>query len=89
MKNPYVLTLNYAVHNLGYIYKAMEYCKANKKPLVIFCMEMENDCISQLAYNKRKDVYDVLVIELPMQNMTNNKEVMQDLSALFNSKFID
>ena len=29
-------------------------------------MEMQDDCISQLAYNNSKNIYDVLVIELPM-----------------------
>lgn len=44
----------------------MEYCKKNKKPLVIFCKEMEDDCISQIAFNNNKKIYDVLVIELPL-----------------------
>lgn len=87
--NPLVLTLNYEIRSLSDVLPILQYSHSQKRPLVIFCLGIEEDLLQQLVVSHQKKFYDVLVVDLTMKEIYSSQELLEDLSVVFNSTLLD
>lgn len=86
LENPYVLVTNSKINNLQEILPVLEQVLKTNQPLLIIAEDYENEVISTLVLNKLRGTFNVVATKAPGFG-DNQKEMLQDIAALTNTKF--
>lgn len=88
MDSPLVLVTNHKITNLQEILPVLEQVVQANKPLLLIAEDYENEVISTLVLNKLRGTFNVVATKAPGFG-DNQKEMLQDIAALTNAKFIN
>ena len=88
MENPYIFITNHKINNLQEILPILEQIVQSNKPLLLIADDFENEVISTLVLNKLRGTFNVVATKAPGFG-DNQKELLQDITALTGSTFIN
>lgn len=88
MDSPLVLVTNHKITNLQEILPVLEQVVQANKPILLIAEDYENEVISTLVLNKLRGTFNVVATKAPGFG-DNQKEMLQDIAALTNAKFIN
>jgi len=63
--NPYVLSMDSKISNLGEILHILEQVQQEKRPLVIFCDDVDSEPLSTIIVNKLRGIIDLYPVKAP------------------------
>ena len=81
-ENPYVVVIAEKVFSIQQIVKFLEIAKADNRPIVFFCTDMDTDVLSTLGVNKLKQVINCAVINAPGSGGSNTDDYLEDIALL-------
>ena len=86
LENPYVLVTNHKINNIQEVLPVLEQVLQANKPLLLIAEDFENEVISTLVLNKLRGTFNVVATKAPGFG-DNQKEMLQDIATLTNTKF--
>merc|ERR1712159_299708 len=88
LENPYILIINKKIENLQQIIKLLELIMQTSKQLLIIADDIEGEALATLIINKIRGGLKIAAVKAPGFGETK-REILQDISILTGSKFID
>lgn len=67
---------------------ALDVAKAQKKPLLILCPDMEESVMNNLVFNKKQGIVDCCVVTMPGFS-DHSKNLLEDYAFLTKSYFFN
>jgi len=88
LDHPLVLVVADRITEVSEIVPVMELVKESKRPLIIFCEDMQDGPLSTMVYNNRKDIVESVAVNVPFLAGVE-KENLKDIATMTGATLID
>lgn len=88
LEQPLVLIVSDRITEVSEIVPVMELVKETKRPLIVFCEDMQDGPLSTMVYNNRKNIIESCAVNVPFLAGVE-KENLKDIAAMTGATLVD
>lgn len=88
LEQPLVLIVSDRITEVSEIVPVMELVKESKRPLIVFCEDMQEGPLSTMIYNNRKDIVESCAVNVPFLAGVE-KENLKDIATMTGATLVD